>query len=236
LTEAERIERAVRQAVRARLTQGADSTALSEEAVERIVERTVRDAVGARPAAEGDTRELDRMQREIEALRRQLRDRDGAPPAEGEAAEPQPPFYRQVAGRPLTYLVPVTGVRVGEGPTQVQLGVRADYRRTAASRLHILPEFTIGVGGGATSVGFLANGAFEFARDVVPRTLGVPIRPYTGVGAGILSDGGFAFEPVLNLLLGVTYDLNADHVVFAELSTLDFLDTNRFVVGYRFGL
>ena len=256
------VEQLVRQALREQLVEGApsDSAAvLSEEVIDRIVQRTLRSA-GQR-AGDADTRAMDLQQREaqqrtinrleeqiadlqrtvreqyaeINQTRREVADQPASASDDASEADQQP-FYRSVLGRPLTYAVPITGFRAGEGPEQWVVGVRGDYRSSPASRLHILPEFTVGVGGGTTSFSLLANGAFSFLRDRMPRVTGLPLEPYVGVGVGIASERGFRFKPVSNLMLGATYRLPNGQTAFIEYSTIDIFRLNRLTFGYRIQL
>lgn len=255
------VTRAVQEAVDAALR--ADTAeAVPEASIDQIVERAVARALAAQTEAtteqmgteeqRAQQQTIRRMEQELADLRQQLRAQSnevlqarreaaGRPPTQvvtqqAPAEESGPPFYRQTLGRPLTYIVPVVGARVGEGPNQFQLGVRGDYRLEPESRFHILPELAIGLGGGETSVSFLANGAYSFLRDRTTRWTNAPLEPYGGLGLGVLSDGGLAFEFVTNLFLGTTYRFSNGQTAFLEVGTLDFFDTNRFAVGYRIRL
>ena len=253
------VKQLVRQALRDQLAQDASSDSaavLSEEAIDRIVQRTLRSA--GQQVGGADTQGIDLLQREaqqrtinrledqIAELQRMVREQYAeinqtrrevtAQPASAsdDASEvDQQPFYRSVLGRPLTYAVPITGFRAGQGPEQWVLGIRGDYRSTPASRLHILPEFTVGLGGGTTSFSLLANGAFSFLRDRTPRVTGLPLEPYAGVGVGIASKRGFRFKPVSNLMLGTTYRLPNGQTAFVEYSAIDVFRLNRLTFGYR---
>ncbi|MFP4227558.1 MAG: hypothetical protein ACLFTE_01875 [Salinivenus sp.] len=251
-----RVEDAVDSALRSDTTE-----ALSEEDVDRIVQRVVQRALEDRtPTAEEDLdreeRDADRetirqMENELEELRQRLQEQsDDVERARRDAAErsrtqvvqtgsgddDSPPFYLQTLGRPLTYIVPVTGVRVGEGPNQFQLGLRGDYRRQPESRLHIMPELAVGLGSGETSVSFLANGAYSFLRNRTAEWTNAPLEPYSGLGVGLMSDGGLSFEFVSNIFLGANYRFGNGQTGFVELGTLDVFDTNRFTIGYRIRL
>ncbi|MFO8098783.1 MAG: hypothetical protein R6T83_04075 [Salinibacter sp.] len=256
----EAVERRVEAAVDAALQ--ADTSEVSSEAdVDRIVQRAVERALEAQtPTAEEDLdrdeREADqetmrRMEEELAELRERLQEQaDEADRSRREAAnrsgtevvtqttssDDSSPFYRQTLGRPLTYIVPVTGVRVGEGPNQFQVGLRGDYRLQPESRLHIMPELAVGLGSGETSVSFLANGAYSFLRNRTSEWTNAPLEPYSGLGVGLMSDGGLSFEFVSNLFLGVNYRFANGQTGFIELGTLDVFDTNRFTIGYRIRL
>ncbi len=242
-----------------------DTSSLSGAEIERIIRRVLRDveegeSTGATreldlQQREEQQRQIQRMEEELADLRRQLRrqseeglrtrreaaDRPSPPPPtqtrSGEVTDDTDsvPFYRQTLGRPLTYVVPVTGFRVGEGPDQLQIGVRGDYRMDPESRLHLLPELAIGLGGRTTG-SLLFNGAYTFLEDQTLRWTNAPLEPYAGIGLGLLSNGGLAFEIVGNLMLGTSYRFRNGQTGFIELSTLDLFDTNRIAVGYRFPL
>lgn len=259
----EQVEQLVRQALQEQLAQStqADSAAdLSEEAIDRIVQRTLR-SVAQRGDAP-DTQAMDLQQRtaqqqainrleeqiadlqrtvreqyaDINQARREAADRPAPAAAEGTSdADPQP-FYRSVLGRPLTYAVPVTGLRAGEGPEQWVLGIRGDYRTSSESRLHILPELSVGLGGGTTSFSILANGAVSFLRDRTPQLTGLPLEPYAGAGVGIASERGVRFQPVTNLMLGTSYRFSNGQTAFVEYSAIDLFRLNRLTFGYRIHL
>jgi len=255
------VEQLVRQALRDQLAQAtpSDSAAvLSEDAIDRIVQRTLRNA-GQRAGAdtqamdlqqrEAQQRTINRLEEQIAELQRTVREQyaeinetrrevadQPVPVAEAASEVDQQPFYRSVLGRPLTYAVPITGLRAGEGPAQWVLGVRADYRSTPESRLHFLPEFTVGLGGGTTSSSLLVNGAFSFLGDRTPRLTGLPLEPYAGAGIGIASDRGLRFKPVSNVMLGVTYRLPNGQTAFVEYSTIDVFRLNHLTFGYRIRL
>ena len=264
-TDPQAMQRAVENAVAAAL-QADTADALSDADVDRIVQRAVQRALEeqaptAEQALDADERRaqqqtIQRMEEELADLRERLREQSAdvaqarreaatrpsapstqvvtqAPTQEG---EDRPPFYRQALGRPLTYVVPVTGVRVGEGPNQFQLGVRGDYRRQPDSRLHFMPEFTMGFGSGETTVTLLANGAYSFLRNRTAQWTNAPLEPYSGLGLGLKSDGGLSFEFVTNLFLGADYRFGNGQTGFVEIGGLDFFDTTRFTVGYRIRL
>lgn len=246
---ASEMERLVRESLRRQLRQRADtSRTLSQGDVDRLVQQTLRNmqqrnAETESRAQRAQQREIEQLQREIEELRRLLRERatapreQAAPPAQTVTTTTRDvPFYRETLGRPLTYLVPMVGFRAGEGPDQAQLGIRGDYRQTPESRLHFLPELTLGLGGGEIAPTVLLQGAFSFAREALPQVSGQPIEPYVGAGVGIASDGGFTFEPVTSLLFGTSYRLQGGSTLFLEYSTLDVFNTSRVHVGYRIRL
>jgi hypothetical protein len=234
----ERVERTLRQQLRRQ--QGADSVQAN---VEQIVDRALRDALRDRQREmsrqEGQSQEIQRLQDQIEQLRRDLRAQQSAEPGSAQqaaTAEPaaSPPFYRELLSRPLTYIVPVTGYRGGDGVSQFQIGVRGDYRTSPSSKFFLIPELTFGVGSGdGLSPNLLANVAYSFLRDRVPALTGVPLQPYVGAGIGIASTGGFTFEPVLNTMIGADYRVRGRQAVFLEYSTLDLGDAHRVHVGYR---
>jgi hypothetical protein len=231
-----RVERALRQQLRRQ--QGADSVQAN---IEQVVDQAVRDAIQqqqqrtAQPQG-GQSQQIEQLRNEIEQLRRDLRAQQSTEPApQTTAAEPtaSQPFYREILDRPLTYLVPVMGYRGGDGVSQFQIGVRGDYRTSPSSRFFLVPELTFGVGGGEFSPNLLANVAYSVFRERVPALTGVPLQPYVGAGVGIASNGGFTFEPVLNTMIGVDYQVPGGQSAFLEYSTLDLGDAHRIHLGYR---
>jgi hypothetical protein len=245
------LERRVREALRQELReQGRADTAraLTDADLEQLIQETVRDVMRGQRQQEADAarkqqqqtaqaQRIQRLQKQVNELQRQLRAQEAAPePVEAEpAATPDAsvPFYRETLGRPLTYLVPITGFRVGEGADQFQIGVRGDYRSAPTSRLHLLPELSFGLGGGQVSPTILLNGAYSFLRATTTEFVGVPLEPYAGLGVGIASRGGFTFEPVANTMLGLDYRFGADRLLFLEYSTFDLFDTHRVHLGFR---
>ena len=238
----ETMEERIREALRQELQgQQADTArALSEADIERLIQRTIRDVMRERedtdpqPEQTAQAQRIQRLQSQVNELQRQLREQRVSVEAEPEPVrEESIPFYRQTLGRPLTYLVPITGFRVGEGENQFQIGIRGDYRSTPTSRLHLLPELSFGLGGGPISPTILVNGAYSFLRDTTTELVGVPLEPYAGLGVGIASLGGFTFEPVTNAMIGVDYRVLGDRRLFLEYSTFDLFDTHRVHFGVR---
>lgn len=233
----QRVERTLRQQLRQR--QGADS---AQANVEQIVDRALRNALDDRQQRttqqEGQAQQIRQLRQEIQQLRRELRAQQSTetapaqqPPADDVVSQP---FYQEILSRPLTYIVPVTGYRGGDGLSQFQIGVRGDYRTSPSSPFHLIPELTFGVGSGdGFSPNLLANVAYSVFRDRVPTLTGVPLQPYVGAGVGIASTGGFTFEPVLNTMIGADYRVRGRQAVFLEYSTLDLGDAHRVHVGYR---
>lgn len=222
----------LQQALRQR---SAADSALTASDIDRIVRQSMRRAgdEDARTRAQTQQeREMERMAEEIDRLRDRLETARAAPDSAA-TSDPAPPFYQQTFGRPLTYVTPILGGRLGEGPEQVQLGVRADYRSSPTSRFHLLPEVAIGVGDGRTSLSLLFNGAYTVFGTRVRQWTGLPLQPYVGAGGGIVSDSGLTLEPVLNLMVGTTYTFGGGQTLFGEFSTLDLLNTNRITFGYR---
>lgn len=249
---ADDLETRLRSALREELqsTVRADTArALTSGDVERLVQRTLRETIEEREAASASTdegpseaerarmRQIEELRSQVEALQQQLRER----PATVERVEPvrvdattDQPFYRQTFGRPLTFLVPISGFRAGEGPNQFQIGIRGDYRRTPSARFHLLPELSFGLGGGEkVSPTILVGAAYSFLRTRFPELVTVPLEPYVGAGFGLASDGGFTFEPVTHVMTGVTYRFAGGEAFFVEYGMLDFFNTHRVHVGAR---
>jgi opacity protein-like surface antigen len=236
------VEARVRRALQQQLQQQADSVqGLSDADVDRLIQRTIQDVARQREAQatqqrdDARSQQIRQLQSEIEALRQELRTEAERTETEPPSADPGPdaPFYRETLGRPLTYLVPITGFRAGEGPDQFQLGVRGDYRNRPDSKFHLVPELSLGLGGGEIAPTVLLGAAYTFLPQTTTELVGVPLEPYLGAGVGIASDGGFTFEPVSNLAFGVDYRLNSGRTFFLEYSTLDLLNTHRVHLGYR---
>ncbi|MEF8795609.1 MAG: hypothetical protein V5A48_04080, partial [Salinivenus sp.] len=228
-----RVERTLRQQLRRQ--QGADSVQANiEQIVDRALRNALRDRQRETSRQEGQSQQIQRLQDQIEQLRRDLRAQQSAEPGSAQQAAASPPFYRELLSRPLTYIVPVTGYRGGDGLSQFQIGVRGDYRTGPSSKFHLVPELTFGVGGSdGLSPNLLANVAYSFFRDRVPALTGQPLGPYVGAGVGVASTGGLTFEPVLNAMIGADYRVRGRQAVFLEYSTLDLGDAHRVHVGYR---
>jgi len=242
------VEQRVRKALRQKLQQQgrADSAqALTDADIERLIQRTVRNAMNQREqttAQRGQTAQAQRIQQlqnQVDQLQRRLQEQeDEQQEASRPTAAPTPtaastPFYRQTLGRPLTYLVPIVGFRGGKVTNQAHIGVRADYRTSPTSRFRIVPEFGLGVGNGQLSPSFLFSGEYSFLRETTTELVGVPIEPYAGLGAGISSLGGFTFEPVLVGTFGLDYRFRSGRRVFLEYSTFDAFSSHRVHVGFR---
>lgn len=253
---ADDVEQRIRSALREELgRQGrADSArAVSDADLERLIQRTVQDAMGRREG-EADRRDqnerqaqanqIQRLQNQIDDLQNQLREEEAERTQSAEQAqEPDTrvsaagaPFYRETLGRPLTYLVPIAGFRAGKGEEQFQVGLRGDYRTSRSSRFHIVPELSFGVGGGSISPTVLVSGAYSFLRGTTTDLVGLPLEPYVGLGAGISSLGGFTFEPVITSMVGFDYRFNSGRRVFLEYSAFDRFSTSRVHVGIRVGI
>ena len=131
-------------------------------------------------------------------------------------------------GRDLESVLPFTGFRLGEGPEQLLIGVRGDYRSPGGGWFRLMPEAALGFGGG-TSINLAANAAVPIGNRYVP-----PYRPYAGLGIGLVSESGLSgLELGWNLLAGAEYPFRFG-VAFAEFNTLNFFDFNRLMIGYRF--
>ncbi len=250
----EDIEQQVRKALRQQLRQQgrADTAqALTDANIERMVQRAVRNAVRERETTTAQREQSDqagriqRLQNQVDDLQRQLREERSEPqkasrPDEtvttASAPDDTTPFYRSSLGRPLTYLVPITGFRAGKGEEQFQIGVRGDYRSTPSSRLHFVPELSFGVGGGSVSPTILFSAAYSFLRGTTTDLVGLPLEPYVGLGGGIASLGGFTFEPVITSTIGFDYRFQGGRRVFIEYSAFDRFSTSRVHVGIRVGL
>ncbi|MCS3702493.1 porin family protein [Salinibacter ruber] len=243
------VEQRVRKALRRQLQQQgqADSAqALADADIERLIQRTVRNAVNQREQTT-DRREqtaqaqrIQQLQNQVNQLQRQLQEQEDEqqqeaprPTASSTPATASTPFYRQTLGRPLTYLVPIVGFRGGKVTNQAHIGLRADYRTSPTSRFRIVPEFGLGVGNGQLSPSLLFSGEYSFLRETTTELVGAPIEPYAGLGAGISSLGGFTFEPVLVGTFGLDYRFRGGRRVFLEYSTFDAFSSHRVHVGFR---
>lgn len=240
---AEQVQQIVRDAIREQMRQVRADTlggVLTQQQVERTVQRTLREYVREEGTLDATAQsEIDRLEEQIEALRRQIR-RQAVETGETRIIEDQTrvvgdeqPFYRQFLGRPLQSIYPVVSLRGGQGPTQGLVGVRGDYRRRVNSNFRFLPEIALGFGNGATSISVLGNVTYSFLEGTTERNTGLPLEPYAGVGLGFASPEGLDLEFVGNILLGADYITQNGNTFFVEYSTLDLFDLNRFSVGYR---
>ena len=245
----ENIEQRVRQALRREVQQQgrADSAqALTDVDIERLIQRTVRDAMNQREQATGQREQtvqaqrIQRLQNQVDQLQSRLQEQEQQAPQQTPQQTPSPspsagstPFYRQTLGRPLTYLTPIVGFRGGKVTNQAHLGLRADYRASPTSRFRIVPEFGLGVGNGQLSPSLLFSAEYSFLRETTTELVGAPLEPYAGLGAGISSLGGFTFEPVLVGAFGLDYRFRGGRRVFLEYSTFDAFSSHRVHVGFR---
>jgi hypothetical protein len=232
------IQRTVRDVMREQRRQDAEAARQRQDT----------EAARRRPTeqATAQAQQIQRLQDQINELQRQLQaERQQGAETQQEVvtrSDPAPasgtsqPFYRQTLGRPLTYLVPITGFRAGGGESQFQIGVRGDYRSTRTSRFHLLPELSFGIGGGQLSPTVLFSGAYSFLRDRTSNLVGLPLEPYVGLGVGIASTGGFTFEPVTNAMVGFNYRFTSGRRLFLEYSAFGFSAIHRVHVGFRVGI
>jgi len=256
------VEQRLQQALRQQLAERAQSDtaeALRRADLERIIQQALRDVrqqqpqqpqqpgVRLQPTPQptgAEAQQIRRLEEEIEELRRELREQRAdmerdepvtpvADPEPTTVTTTQPPFYSQILGRPLTYIVPISGFRVGEGPNQFQIGIRGDYRLTTQSKFHLVPELSFGIGQGELSPTVLFSAAYSFLRNTTPQLTTLPLEPYVGFGVGIASSGGFTFEPVTNTMIGFDYQFRTGQTAFLEYSALDFFNTHRIHLGYR---
>lgn len=133
----------------------------------------------------------------------------------------------RVGSRSLSNVYPVLGVRTGEGKTQMQLGVRGEYRTPTRTGAIFVPEVTFGFGDGI-SLGLLGNMFFQTERN-----FGRGLQPYYGIGAGVLTrDGLKGTGLAFNLAFGAEYPLGPG-AFLGEISTLDLFQYTRFLAGYK---
>lgn len=240
---AQEVQQIVREALREQMRTARPDTAgaLTQQQIEQTVRRTLREYVREGDEVNVTTQsELQRLEEQIESLRQQVQRQTGQPAertqtriVESGTQAGEQPFYRAFLGRPLTAVLPSVNVRGGEGPTQVLVGVRGDYRSRPNARFRMLPEVTLGFGNGPTSISALGNVSYTLLRAFAERNTGLPLEPYVGTGLGIASPTGLDLEFVGNLMLGVDYRPAGRGTFFVEYSTLDLFDYNRFGVGYR---
>ena len=213
----------IRQIVRETLSnqlEGVDSDDLD---VQRLADRLDR----VEDRLENRIDEVSRMRMEL------LREREDVTVIEREDGQTSVRVERSTAphtiwGRDLESVLPFTGFRLGEGPAQMLVGVRGDYRSPGGGWFRLMPEAALGFGGG-TSINLAANAAVPIGSRYVP-----PYRPYAGLGIGLVSESGLSgLELGWNLLAGVEYPFRFG-VAFAEFNTLNFFDFNRLMIGYRF--
>ncbi|WP_157621356.1 hypothetical protein [Salisaeta longa] len=240
------LEARVRQALRAEL--GADTTATTAASIEQMVQQAVREYLrtteGDAPTA--DEARIQALEEQIAALERQLERQTQALNALGANVRPiqvqtttttateegdTQPFYRSVLGQPLLEIMPYTGARFGQGLTQVQIGVRGNYRSSPSSNFQLMPELAVGLRDG-TSVLALMNAGYSFLGATVQNQTGQPIEPYAGIGLGLLTRTGIDVGLASNVFLGGTYKIGGGGVVL-EYSTLNLFDYHRLTIGYR---
>lgn len=125
------------------------------------------------------------------------------------------------------HFVPLAGYTVGDN-NRFLIGVRGDYGETLTADVYdvrFAPELAVGFGDGL-SLDIVANALVDL--KFLQGILSDRVNPYVGAGLGITAETGFG----INVLGGVGYQVGSG-AVFGEFSTLDFLDYNRFLVGYR---
>lgn len=237
----EAIRDAVREALGARVEDR--DRPLTDEDVEQTVQRTLRrllDEDRTRRDTRTDDSRVAALQSEIDELRRELRRERGEDIRRPERTDVDPaipgrPFYSSFLGRPLTNIVPVTGFRAGQGPTQYQVGLRGDYRRSPSSNFRFLPEVAVGTSPSTTSVGVIGNVAYTLAEGIAQEQTGLPLSPYVGAGVGLVSARALRLGFATNIFFGAEYPLGRG-AAFAEYSTLNTFSVSRFMIGYRIPL
>lgn len=248
---AEAISEAVREALRERSDD--DERTLTDEDVERTVQRALRELRDRedreqrteRPVAQEDARVADlreriddmrrQMERQEEELRRARREQGASTRPEDSPPRSTPAFYRSFVGRPLTSVIPLAGFRAGTGPTQYQIGIRADYRSTPSSRFRFMPEVALASSPSTTSLAITANAAYSFGRTFVQEQTGQPLEPYAGLGVGLASARALRLSFVTNVFVGTEYPLGRG-ALFGEYSTFNTFGVNRLLFGYRIPL
>lgn len=192
-----------------------------------------------RSQLEETRRQMVRQEQELEALRRRLDERPRSASEDSSTrttpTRTTPAFYRSFFGRPLTSVIPLAGFRAGTGPTQYQIGVRADYRNAPSSRFRFIPEVALASSPSTTSLAITANAAYSFGSDFVQEQTGQPLEPYAGAGLGLASARALRLGIVTNVFVGVEYPLGRG-ALFGEYSTFNVFDVNRLLFGYRIPL
>lgn len=230
LTDAD-VERTVQQALRELREQDAQDRAARDRTQQETTPAPADPRVAELRAQLEDMRR--EMERQREELARARQDAD-APASAEQTAAPQA-FYRSFVGRPLASVMPITGFRAGNGPTQYQVGVRASYRTLPSSNFRLMPEIALASSPSTTSLSLTANAAYSFGSDFAQEQTGQPLEPYGGLGLGLASARALRLSPVVNVFIGTEYPLGRGALV-AEYSTFNFFETNRLLFGYRIPL
>jgi hypothetical protein len=248
---AEAVGQAVRDALRA---QTGDDETLTDEDVERTVQRALRELRDQETRqqrtdrsdedARAEDARIAELRAQLEEMRQQMRRQQDelerarertTTPSDERDSDTQRAFYRSFIGRPLNSVIPVTGFRAGEGPTQYQIGVRADYRKLPSSNFRFIPEIALASSPSTTSLAITANAAYSFGSSLVQEQTGQPLEPYGGLGLGLASSRALRLGIVTNVFLGTEYPLGRG-ALFAEYSTFNLFDVNRLLFGYRIPL
>ncbi|PEN05769.1 hypothetical protein CRI93_11740 [Longimonas halophila] len=236
LTDAD-VERTVQQALRELRDQEREADA-REERERPVAQQPDTPQTDARVA---ELRaQLEEMRREMRRQREELeraRERADAPATSTTSSDPvqTQAFYRSFVGRPLTSIMPITGFRAGNGPTQYQVGIRADYRTLPSSNFRLMPEIALASSPSTTSLSLTANAAYSFGSGFVQERTGQPLEPYGGLGLGLASARALRLSPVVNVFIGTEYPLGRG-ALFTEYSTFNLFGTNRLLFGYRIPL
>lgn len=213
---------------------------LNPDAAERYAEtRAPAERDTTEPSLSEDARERLRtsiQQAAREALRERLQTDTTQQAAPADTAQQEEPMITTVPtpsrgmtllGQPLRGVIPYTGARLGEGPEQIIMGMRAVFF-AEETWLQLMPEAALGYGNGISL--HLAGNA------VVPVQERPPYRSYAGLGAALTTERGLAgLDLGLHLLVGVERTLPAG-AFFVEWSAVDFFVMNRLLVGYRVSL
>lgn len=230
---AQQIQQIVRETLRSEMGR-ADSARrpLNAEDIRRIVQETITEQLRQADTGEVQRMEMSQLQNRLDRIESRLdrlAEQRAAPPPgvevieEGQEGEER---TRVVSQYGPTRVVPTAGF----GGGNFLFGVRGDYSDRSSHigslDFRFMPEFVVG-GGDEFSVDIIANGVVDV--NLLDQYLPTDrFDPYAGVGLGLTTQTGLG----LNLLIGTEYATGRG-AVFAEYSTLDFFDYNRFLIGYR---
>lgn len=227
---AQQIQQIVRETVRNEIER-TDSMgrSMSEAEIQQIVREAINAQLSqAEPGALGQP-ELNRLQNRLDRIDQRLdrlAERRAAASPEVVVEEESGERRRIVDPYGPTRIVPAAGV----GGGNFLFGVRGDYSGRTADigpvGLYFMPEIMLGVNDGL-SLDVIANAVTQI--NVLDQSLPTDaLNPYVGAGLGLTSEAGLG----INLLAGTEYEVGRG-AAFVEFSTMDFLDYNRFLLGYR---
>lgn len=182
-----------------------------------------------------DTQRLNALERQLAETRDELsRVRRGQAPAavvvsdtRGQRVDTndgQPGFVSRLLTTRPSNITPFLGVSTGDG-TQFVVSGRIDLGPwSPGSRLDLVPELSLAVGDGRTTIMGMANARYAI-------NAGGSVRPYVMVGGGLSNDKLFVLGTSVGLSANLRAAAQKPLYGFAEIQGINGFYTTRFLIG-----